>query len=531
MKRSFILAVLLALVATSGRSLAEEIPADQAARIEAAVPDKPAVEPKQHRRVLILVTPPHLMADDPHRGYCIPYGTHALAALGKKSRAFEPVVSDDIAALLPGSIEQFDAIVLNNTSRNWIAPTEDQLARDEFRRHGHDQEEVEEVLRRSLLDYVRGGRGLFALHYAIGANRHWPEFHEMLGAGYAGHPWHEEVGIRVDEPDHPLVAAFGGRDFRLIEEIYQFDEPYSRDRVRVLLSLDTQSTNMDVRHIRRTDGDFALAWVRPVGRGRIFYTAFGHRTELYWNPRMLRFFLDGIQFAIGDLEAPTEPVPGTAKSSPAAPTGEELDDEPGFVRIFNGHDLSGWEGDQRIWSVRDGALVGRTTADTGLKVNSFLVWQGGKPSQFELRLKYRIHGGNSGIYFHAERQEEGEPLIGPQADFSADHRWTGVLMEWKKRDVLAERGQRVRIDANGQKHLISSVGDAEQLLDAVHDDGWNEYWVTVRGERRVLRINGVVMCEVVDRDPARGRSGHLALQVHTGPPMKVQFKDIRIRQD
>jgi type 1 glutamine amidotransferase len=133
----------------------------------------------------------------------------------------------------------------------------------------------------------------------------------MLGAKFTGHPWNEEVGIRVEEPTHPLVAAFGGKDFRLADEIYQFGDPYNRKHLRVLLSLDTSRTNMNVKEsLGRTDGDFAQAWVKPYGKGRVFYTGFGHRTEIYWNPAILQFYLDGIQFACGDLDAPL--VPRTA---------------------------------------------------------------------------------------------------------------------------------------------------------------------------------------------------------------------------
>lgn len=503
-----------------------EIPADRARLIESAAPAQPQVAARKPRRVLIFITPPHLMEKDPHRGYCIPYGTYALRTLGRKARAFEPVVSVNLAMFLPENIRQFDAIVLNNTSGPWITPTSEQMQLDIFRRHGDNAEAVEQVLRASLLDYVRNGKGLAAIHYAIGANRHWPEFHEMLGAKYAGHPWNEEVGIKIDDPAHPVAAAFGGRGFRIAEEIYQFQQPYARDNVRVLLSLDTQTTNMNVKWLKRDDRDFALAWVRPYGNGRIFYTAIGHRTELYWNPSILRLYLDGVQFAAGDLVAPAKP----SHREPLPDADEATNDTGGFVSIFNGRNLDRWQGDKSIWSVRDGAIIGETTEDTKLKVNNFLIWTGGQPGDFELRLKYRLNGGNSGIYFHAEKQPDGEPLIGPQADFSADHRWTGVIMEWKKRDILAQRGQRVVIDQSGKREVIGTTGDPQQLLRVVRNDEWNDYTVIVRGPRVQLKINGTVMCELVDHDPRRTLRGFLALQVHVGPPMTVQFKDIQIRQ-
>lgn len=282
-----------------------EVTGDQQRQIQDAAPAKASVAPAQPRRVLIFNTP--YMDASPHKGYCIPYGTYAMQVLGLKTGAFEPVVSDDIAMLLPESLKQFDAIVLNNADGAWIRPREEDLPR--LAAHGTTADEVERVLRRSLLDFIANGGGLVAYHFAIGANPDWPEYHELLGATYWGHPWNEEVGVRVEEPDNPLTAAFGGERFRVADEIFQFNEPYSREKQRVLLTLDTAATNMNVQWVYRTDGDFALAWVKPYGKGRVFYTALGHRTEIYWNPAMLRFYLDAIQFATGDLAAPTEPRP------------------------------------------------------------------------------------------------------------------------------------------------------------------------------------------------------------------------------
>ena len=111
----------------------------------------------------------------------------------------------------------------------------------------------------------------------------------------------------MEEPGHPLVAAFGGKDFRLADEIYEFGPPYARHKLRVLLSLDTAKTNMKPKWgPQRKDGDFAQAWVKPYGKGRIFYIGFGHRSEIYSNPTLLRFYLDAIQYACGDIEAPDD---------------------------------------------------------------------------------------------------------------------------------------------------------------------------------------------------------------------------------
>ncbi len=303
------------------------IPKHRAEQIRKAAPAKARVKPARARRVLIWNTPPHLMGKDPHKGYCIPYGACAMKTLGEKTGSFTPVLSDDLSVFLPASLKQFDAIVLNNASGAWITPND--AVAEKLKAHG-DKKAIELMLRKSLLDFVRGGGGIVAYHYALGGNRHWGEFREMIGAAYSGHPWNEEVGVLVEEPDHPLSAAFGGKKkFRIADEIFQFSKPYSRDKLRVLLSLDVKATNMGVKWISRKDNDFALAWVKSFGKGRIFYTAIGHRTEICWNPTMLRFYLDGIQFATGDLKAPTVPGAKREKTKPAppkaSPTGRDID--------------------------------------------------------------------------------------------------------------------------------------------------------------------------------------------------------------
>jgi len=297
---------LLVITVLACRSFsAEKIPTHQVRKIAEAAPAKAHVVPKKPRRLLIWIKPPHLMEKHPHKGYCIPYATAAFETLGQKSGAFEPVVSGDLAKYLPENIRQFDAIVMNNSSGPWITPTDADMAKKVFKKHGKKKAVVEQVLRGSLLDYISNGGGIMAIHFAIGANRHWPGFQQLLGATFTGHPWNEEVDITVEEPGHPLVAAFSGKDFRLADEIYQYGDPYNRSNVRVLLSLDPERTNMGVKWIRREDNDLALAWVKSHGKGRIFYTSFGHRTELFWNPTLLQFYLDATQFVTGDLEAPT----------------------------------------------------------------------------------------------------------------------------------------------------------------------------------------------------------------------------------
>ncbi len=510
---AFITAAILVPADTSRGQLTRQ----QAERIEAAIPKKASVTPKRNRRVLIWNTP--FMDKSPHKGYSIPQAEYAMRLLGERTGAFEPVVSDDVAMYLPENLAQFDAIIMNNSNGPWIRPTEPACGGEKFKKYSDDIDTIEKLLRKSLLDWISKGGGIVAFHHAIGGNTHWPEFLDMLGAGYWGHPWNEEVGVKLEEPDNPLLAAFDGNDFRISEEIFQFRDPYSREKLHILLSLDTKKTNMTVPWIHRKDDDFALAWIKQYGKGRVFYGAFGHKTEIWWNKAILRFYLDGIQFAAGDLQVDT---------TPSAKIGVE----PGFESLFNGRDLTGWRGNLRIWTVKDGAITGQTTPQNRISENTFLIWAGGDVKDFELRLKFRLENGNSGIYYRSRQRtgKEKEALIGPQADFSADHRWTGVIMEYTLRDILAERGQKVVIDKNGKKSVVGSVGDPADLLNHVKDKQWNDYTVIAKGGHVVLKINDIVMCELEDNDPKMPRSGKLALQVHQGPDMLVQFKDIRIHR-
>lgn len=529
--RASLALVICGLAVVSSSLAVESIPDHRARQIYDAAPLQPQVPPQKPRRVLIWNTPEHLMEKDPHKGYCIPYGSAALETMGKKSKAFRSTVSDDLSVFLPENIKAFDAIVLNNASGPWITPTQSNLERPAFRQHGTNGTEVERVLRQSLLDFVAGGGGIVCLHYAIAANAHWPEFKELLGGSFLGHPWNEEIAVAAEEPSNPLLAAFSGRAFRLADEIYEYGPPYDRAKLRVLLSLDPAHSNMGVKWIHRKDNDFALAWVKSFGQGRVFNTSFGHRTELFWDPRVLQFYLDGIQFATGDLALPAKAradlgsreIPGT-QPAPGL---------PGFVSLCNGRDLAGWEGDTRIWTVQDGAITGQTTSDLKVTENNFLLWKD-EIEDFELRLKYRLEGGNSGIYYRANKRPpgktEGEALVGAQADISADGRWTGVIMEYTRREILAERGQSVLISTNGQKTVVAALGDPEKLLRSVSTNDWNDYKVSAQAGKVTLEINGVTMSQLDDRDLKRPVRGWLGLQVHTGPPMRVQFKDIYLKR-
>ncbi|MBN2325811.1 MAG: ThuA domain-containing protein [Candidatus Omnitrophica bacterium] len=302
------LSIAIALIACIGTVLTPlpadaQLTQDQMQRIQAAMPEQASAAPRQPRKLLIWNTP--FMDESPHKGYTIPQSEYAFKIMGDKTGAYQASVSDDPVMLLPDNLKQFDAILLNNANGPWIRPKEEILPK--LKQYASTQDEAEQFLRKSFLQYISDGGGLFAFHHAIGGNNQWPEFKELIGAGYWGHPWNEEVGVKLDAPGDPLLAVFQGNNFWIADEIFQFKEPYSREKVRVLLSLDVANTNMTVPWIHRKDSDFALAWVKQVDQGRVFYCAIGHRTEIWWNQTILKFYLDGLQFVMNDLDSPTDP--------------------------------------------------------------------------------------------------------------------------------------------------------------------------------------------------------------------------------
>jgi putative heme-binding domain-containing protein len=203
-------------------------------------------------------------------------------------------------------------------------------------------------------------------------------------------------------------------------------------------------------------------------------------------------------------------------------------DEP--QNLFNGTDLTGWEGNPKLWSVRDGAITGET--DGKIPTNTFLICKGGTPADFELRAKFKLKGGNSGIQYRSKHLPDAGNFVvgGYQADMDAGNRYTGILYEERDRGILAERGQKIVIAANGDRFVVGSLGDAATLGKAIHSGDWNDYLIVASGNKLTHAINGVPMVEIIDHQvDKRATAGILALQLHRGEPMVVQFKDLRLK--
>jgi type 1 glutamine amidotransferase/sugar phosphate isomerase/epimerase len=243
----------------------------------------------------------------------IPYANYMFKLMGEETGAWETWFSNDTLIFKPEVLQQFDAICFNNTTGVLFD---------------------DPVMRNNLLEYIYSGKGFIGIHAAGATFCQWPvydqfpEYGEMLG-GYenGGHPWkpHEWITLKLDEPGHPVNRAFNKKGFDVSDEVFQFSEPYSRDRLRILLSIDTERTDMsEERYIlpeRRADKDIAISWVRNYGRGRVFYTSLGHNAHINWNPVVLEHYFDALRFALGDLDAPTLP---SNKVTPAIRAQEDL---------------------------------------------------------------------------------------------------------------------------------------------------------------------------------------------------------------
>lgn len=228
------------------------------------------------------------------------------------------------------------------------------------------------------------------------------------------------------------------------------------------------------------------------------------------------------------------------------------DAEKGFKKIFNGKDLSGWTGNMALWSVKDGCITGQTPPDPAdpkksiLKHNTFLVYTNGNVGDFELRLSYKIVPnndtgfGNSGIQYRSKVLSHGDfgPIVGGyQADFEAGKTYSGILYEEKGRGILAQRGQKTTVKAMGEKdkkatvEVTGSLGKSEDIQANIKKEDWNDYVVIAKGNHLQHFINGQQTVDVTDEDAVKGmKEGVLALQIHVGGPMTVQFKNVRIKE-
>ena len=277
-------AVALLLLLNADASLAQlfDVKPDVVEKIEKAVPKESLVKPKKPRKVLVF------SKTSGFRHGSIPVGAKSIVMLGQKTGAFEAVHSEDDSMFEPESLKQFDAVIMLNTTGKLFLPKP--MPKDPVEKA--KALEREKRLKKSLVDFVSGGKGLAGTHSATDTYKDWKEYNDMMGGAFDGHPWHE---------------VFKGEGFTITDEIYQFREDTAKpsDR-RLLLTLDPGFKKLNKG--KRKDGNYPISWIDKYGEGRIFYCSLGHRDEIYYNPMILEHYLAGFQYVIGDLDADATPL-------------------------------------------------------------------------------------------------------------------------------------------------------------------------------------------------------------------------------
>jgi type 1 glutamine amidotransferase len=292
-----LLAVLALFV--SNRPNAETPPPGAWEKITAALPSQAPAKPAKARKVLVF------SATAGFRHASIATGKVALTELGKKTGAFEAVISDDLAHFEPEAIQQFDAICFLSTTQDIFSPHPELVKKMNDEEKKQAQEKTIR-LRKSLMDFVESGRGFVGIHAATDTLYDMPEYGRMIGGYFDGHPWTADKEVQVDvekgQEQHPLNAMFGGKSLNFREEIYQHKAPYDPKLMHTLLRLNVEKS-AQVSGMKRQDGHYGVSWARLQGKGRVFYCALGHNHEIYWHPQVLSHYLAGIQWALGDLPA------------------------------------------------------------------------------------------------------------------------------------------------------------------------------------------------------------------------------------
>jgi uncharacterized protein len=271
--------------------------------MEDAIPAKALVKPKQPRKVLVLCKAAGFVHSS------IPLAAATVKAMGEKTGAYTATITYDSADITAANLTQYDAIFLDSTTLAFLDDPNDAAAT--------------EARKKALMDFVRGGKGLVGIHAAADTYHTaaatdapptgtWPEFNTMIG-GYFKFHWvyPQLLTVKIDDPKSPLTSMFHGEEFQIHDETYTLvQDSFSRKNVHVLTSIDYAKMSEEDKakeKYKRTDGDYALSWIRREGKGRVFIEVLGHSEHIYSNTRMMEHLLAGIQYALGDLKADDSP--------------------------------------------------------------------------------------------------------------------------------------------------------------------------------------------------------------------------------
>ena len=293
------LTIVIALAALAG-ALYARVPAIKLtdawkSKIKKLAPAKATAKPAKDRKVLLFSLSPG------YKHWVIPHTAAVVEILGEKTGAFKVTVSNDVQMFKSESLKKFDAVILNNTcskgrTRNIFLDALGKGKTDEIA-----------ALEKSLIDFVKRGGGLTAIHGGIVFLNKSAEFSELLGGSFDFHPAQQEVTLSVVEPDHPLLKAFGGKKFVHVDEPYLFKNAYTKKNFRPLLQMDTSLLKCGKAQKRVTADIRYTAWIKKYGEGRVFYCSPSHNAQSFEKPELLQFLLDGIQYTLGDFKCDDTP--------------------------------------------------------------------------------------------------------------------------------------------------------------------------------------------------------------------------------
>jgi len=256
-----------------------------------ALPARAPAEPKQPRKLLVF------SKTGGFRHSSIEIGVKALTLMGRKTGAYTVFATEDESIFEPAKLKEFDGVFMVSTTGDFLKPRDGGNAR-------------EEVYRKSLVEFVNSGKGLMGLHAATDSYpKSWPLYASVIGAGFQSHPWTKLVPVKNLEPKNPVNLSLEGKDFEVDDEIYQFRLDTAKPtQLRILLALDVEKMGQDAaKGNRKTAGPYPVSWIANYGKGRVYYCSLGHREQIFWNPLVLKHYLAGIQFALGDLQADATP--------------------------------------------------------------------------------------------------------------------------------------------------------------------------------------------------------------------------------
>jgi type 1 glutamine amidotransferase len=313
MRKWYASAFVLVLALGLGQAVAQDkkskpgLPESTIQKIDAALPESAPAKPAKARKLLVFT----LATGYVHGS--IPVGAEAFARMGKKTGAYDTVISSDPSMFEEDKLKQFDAVLMLSTTGEGFG-----LRGGEFAKLTPEKQAYYERLRKNLLEYVASGKGLMGIHAAGDSAYEWREYGKLMGGYFHSHPY-GKITMKLDDAKSPINAAFNGKEFYVEDEIYVFreepnsrrykdlPEPYSRDRLHVLLSINIEKSGIKPGSGVRKDDDYAVSWIHEVGRGRVFYCSLGHRNETYFNPTIMQHYLAGLQYVLGDLKADATP--------------------------------------------------------------------------------------------------------------------------------------------------------------------------------------------------------------------------------